>query len=269
MAVEFDFRGQCLPHVAEPKADAVSGQTHRSEIHMGTERHRLHRTETKRIVRSNINNDHLVFIFFFPHSLQSFSLWPAGCCCCSESAGFAGSSASSAHSHCGSASSQQRLPHLPCLYGPEGMESSGRPLLPVCHRKYYNNFTFLPSFTPKSFCVYSIYIIWDTTASPRLTCMLCCGCSTRYWLSPVGGLLEELLVWARGCGLSTKNGGWVPSLKCRGISKLFLSWRVCVMSKSRTTSYGAKKTTERDQSEILYLGSILHVWTSVYHITVD
>lgn len=100
--------------------------------------------------------------------------------------------------------------------------------------------------------VSTLYIIQNMTASPRLTCMLCCGCSTRYWLSPVGGLLE-LLVRARGCGLSTKNGGWVPSLKCRGISMLFLSWRVCVMSKSRTTSCGAKQPDQRDRSEILYL----------------
>lgn len=84
----------------------------------------------------------------------------------------------------------------------------------------------------------------DVAASPRLTCMLCWGCSTRDWLSPVGGLLE-LLVRARGCGLSTKNGGWVPSVKCRSISELFFSWRVCVMSNSRTTVYRAQKTTEK------------------------
>ena len=76
--------------------------------------------------------------------------------------------------------------------------------------------------------------------------MLCWGCSTRDWLSPVGGLLE-LLVRARGCGLSTKNGGWVPSVKCRSISELFFSWRVCVMSSSRTTVYRAQKNPTEKQ----------------------
>lgn len=84
-------------------------------------------------------------------------------------------------------------------------------------------------------------------AFPHLTGMLHCGCSTRYWLSPVGGLLE-LQLQARGCGLSTEKGGWVPSLKWRGISLLFLSCRVCMVSKSCTRSCEAKWPEKWPQS---------------------
>lgn len=114
-------------------------------------------------------------------------------------------------------------------------------------------------------------------ASPCLTCMLCCGFSTRDWLSPAGRLLEAL-VRARGCGLSTKNGGWHPSLKCRSISELFFSWRVCVMSNSCTASYGAKQpekrlvsmtgqkySTPRDQ----YLGRALQYVRALFISVID
>ncbi len=47
MAVEADFYYLRLPHIAEPKADAVSGQTHCSKIQMGTERNGLHGAEKK------------------------------------------------------------------------------------------------------------------------------------------------------------------------------------------------------------------------------
>lgn len=47
MAVEVDFYCLYLAHVAEPKVDAVSGQTHCCEIQMGTERNGLHGVENK------------------------------------------------------------------------------------------------------------------------------------------------------------------------------------------------------------------------------
>lgn len=98
--------------------------------------------------------------------------------------------------------------------------------------------------------------------------MLHCGCSTRDWLSPLGGLLE-LLVWARSWGLSTINGGWVPSLKCRGISEVLFSWKACVMSKSCTTTCGTKEPEKRlqritHQKYCTPLGSISLACNSVY-----
>lgn len=96
--------------------------------------------------------------------------------------------------------------------------------------------------------------MWIKTCAfpfPRHTCMLRWGCSTRGWLSPVGGLLEGL-GWAWCWGLSTINGGWVPSLKCKGISEVLFSWKISVTSKSSTTTCGTKKTgtiMEKDSHE--------------------
>lgn len=64
--------------------------------------------------------------------------------------------------------------------------------------------------------------------------MRCCGCSNKYWPSSLCGLLE-FRVQARGCGLRTINGGWVSSLKCNSNSKLFLSSKVWMTSKSPNT----------------------------------
>lgn len=45
MAVEVDFYCLRLTDVAEPKVEAVTGQTHCGKIQMCTERHCLHRAE--------------------------------------------------------------------------------------------------------------------------------------------------------------------------------------------------------------------------------
>lgn len=218
---------QCLPHIAEPKVDAVSGQTNCRKIQIGPESHRLQRTETNELYSTD------------SHSSQRFSLWPAGCCCCGESGGFAGTSASSAHLNCGSVSLPLGLPHRPGMHDAEGIRCSGRLLSPVTEKKCSNQLTETAPASDCNVSVSKIRISQTMMAFPHLTCMLHCGCSTRYWLSPVGGLLD-LLLHARGCGLSTEKGGWVPSLKWRGISLLFLSCRVCVASKSRTRNCEAK-----------------------------
>lgn len=63
------------------------------------------------------------------------SVWPAGCCRCSESGGFVGTSASFPLLHDGSASPREGLPPLPGLRGPEETGSSGRPPSPGSHSK--------------------------------------------------------------------------------------------------------------------------------------
>lgn len=135
VAVEVHFFCLCLPHVAEPKVDAVSGQTHRSESQMGTERHCLRRAERSNIFQLATNDHTVLFHFLLSPSTHGKHVWPAGCCCCSESGGFAGTSVSSLHLHCGSASPRERRPHPPALQDPEGTGSSGRPPSPGVHRK--------------------------------------------------------------------------------------------------------------------------------------
>lgn len=103
------------------------------------------------------------------------------------------------------------------------------------------------------------YTIQNMTTSPHLTTMRCCGCSNKYWLSSLCGLLE-LRVLAGGCGLRTINGGWVSSLKCNSNSKLFLSSKVWMTSKSRNTVCRAtqpetrcKDNTQPDCTETMRL----------------
>lgn len=72
------------------------------------------------------------------------------------------------------------------------------------------------------------------TTSPHLTTTRCCGCRNKYWLSSLRRSLE-FRVQARGCGLRTINGDWVSSLKCNSNSKLFLSSKVWMTSKSSNT----------------------------------
>lgn len=188
--------------------------------------------------RSNIFKYYLLnnLLFFLTCKLISavenhFSLWPAGCCCCSESEGFAGTSASSARWRPGPASPRGRLSHL---LGPrdwEEAESSGKPLSPGIRRQE-------GQVTQHAQCNHT----WlrPGVGSRHHTCKLFCGCSTREWLSPVDGLLEGLVL-AGSCGLSTTNGGSVPSLKCRGISEGFFSWSVRVMSNSHAPSCGTNQ----------------------------
>lgn len=47
MAVEIYVRGPFLPDVAGAKVDAVTGQTQRGQVQVGTERHRLDRDHRK------------------------------------------------------------------------------------------------------------------------------------------------------------------------------------------------------------------------------
>lgn len=78
------------------------------------------------------------------------------------------------------------------------------------------------------------YTMQNMTAPPHLTTTRCWGCRNKYWLSSSRRLLE-FRVQARGCGLRTINGGWVSSLKCNSNSKLFLSSKVWMTSKSCNT----------------------------------
>lgn len=137
VAVEVYISGLRLPHVAEPKVDAVRGQTQCWKIHMGTERHCLNRAHKMKLTFWDVKvlqlptNDYTVLFHFLLLYIHFYSHWPAGYCCYSESGGFAGMSASSAHLHCGLTSPQGERPHLPAgLLLAQEAGSSWRPLPP-------------------------------------------------------------------------------------------------------------------------------------------
>lgn len=84
-----------------------------------------------------------------------------------------------------------------------------------------------------------------------LTSVRCCGCSDKYGPSSACGM-QELRVQGRGlAGLRTTNGRQVSSLKWSGSFKLFLSSKVWMMSKSRSTILQSRSRMRMEEGQNL------------------
>lgn len=250
LAVEVHFNGLCPGHVAEAKVNGVSGQTNCRKIQTGLERDRLHTGREKNLTDAELSGYFFTTYFRFPASNlqavvavanQEVLLEPQSpltslrlnqhhigrnflfrLVCIIQK----GRSAAERHFYLFVTENRGAIRHQRLLardlpfYPADCLIKNWKMKMKIkqCERDHF--LQDIPSRT--------------MTTPPHLTNMRCCGCSNKYWLSSLCGLLE-FRVLARGRGLRTINGGWVSSLKCNGNSKLFLSSKVWMTSKSRNT----------------------------------